>query len=48
MNEPMKRIAWGVLSTAKIGTQKVIPGMLNGKRGVIAATIAPRTRVRTA
>ena len=37
MNGHMKRIAWGVLSTAKIGTQKVIPGMLNGKRGVIAA-----------
>ena len=33
----MKRITWGVLSTAKIGTQKVIPGMLNGKRGTIAA-----------
>lgn len=33
----MKRIAWGVLSTAKIGTQKVIPAMLNGKRGTIAA-----------
>lgn len=33
----MKRIAWGVLSTAKIGTQKVIPAMLNGKRGAIAA-----------
>ena len=23
----MKKVIWGVLSTAKIGTQKVIPGM---------------------
>jgi predicted dehydrogenase len=30
-------ITWGILSTAKIGTQKVIPGMLQGQRGTIAA-----------
>jgi predicted dehydrogenase len=33
----MKRIAWGVLSTAKIGTQKVIPGMLKCARGRVVA-----------
>lgn len=33
----MKRISWGVLSTAKIGTQKVIPGMLAGSRITMAA-----------
>ena len=33
----MTQITWGILSTAKIGVQKVIPGMLQGKRGIIAA-----------
>jgi predicted dehydrogenase len=33
----MKRVRWGVLSTAKIGTQKVIPAMLRSELCVIAA-----------
>ena len=27
----MKKVVWGILSTAKIGRQRVIPGMLNSK-----------------
>ncbi len=33
----MKSISWGVLSTAKIGLEKVIPAMQQGRRGRIAA-----------
>ena len=33
----MRRVKWGVLSTAKIGTQKAIPGMQRGEMCEIAA-----------
>lgn len=33
----MKKISWGVLSTAKIGRQKVIPAMQKGKNSQVAA-----------
>jgi len=33
----MRKIRWGILSTARIGTQKVIPGMQKGKYCDIAA-----------
>jgi predicted dehydrogenase len=33
----MQKIRWGILSTAKIGTQKVIPAMQAGKYGTVAA-----------
>ena len=39
----MKKIHWGILSTAKIGIEKVIPAMQQGKHCVMAA-IASRTR----
>ncbi len=32
-----KKIRWGVISTANIGTQKVIPGMQRSKRGTVDA-----------
>lgn len=32
-----KKIRWGVISTANIGTQRVIPGMLRSKRGTVDA-----------
>ncbi|MGH6923034.1 MAG: Gfo/Idh/MocA family protein [Propylenella sp.] len=32
-----KKIRWGVISTAKIGTEKVIPGMQRSKRGSVDA-----------
>ncbi len=32
-----RKIRWGVISTAEIGTGKVIPGMQRSKRGVVAA-----------
>jgi len=41
----MRRISWGVLSTAKIGTQKVIPGIQAGSRSAVVA-IASRDIVR--
>ena len=43
------KIRWGVISTALIGTKKVIPGMQRSKRGEVAA-IASRdlTRARAA
>ena len=41
----MKTIKWGVLSTAKIATQKVIPAMQAGTRGTVAA-IASRDPAR--
>lgn len=31
------KIRWGIISTAKIGTEKVIPGMLLSKRGTVDA-----------
>lgn len=41
----MKQINWGVLSTAKIGLNKVIPALQASRRGVVAA-IASRDRAR--
>jgi len=41
----MKRVRWGILSTAKIGTQKVIPAMQNARYTDVAA-IASRDRGR--
>lgn len=38
----MKKVRWGVLSTAKIGTQKVIPGMMKSHRCELVA-IASRS-----
>lgn len=32
-----KKIRWGVLSTASIGTRKVIPGMQRSRRGIVDA-----------
>jgi predicted dehydrogenase len=40
-----RKIRWGVLSTARIGTEKVIPGIKRSKRG-IAAAIASRENAR--
>ena len=40
-----EKIRWGVISTALIGTKKVIPGMKRSKRGVVAA-IASRDLAR--
>ena len=44
-----RKIRWGVISTALIGTEKVIPGMLRSKRGTVDA-IASRdlSRARAA
>ena len=39
----MKKINWGILSTAKIGIEKVIPAMQQGKHCEMAA-IASRTQ----
>lgn len=33
----MRKINWGVLSTAKIGTEKVIPALQAGTHGTVAA-----------
>ena len=33
----MSRVAWGILSTANIGVKRVIPAILAGQRGTIAA-----------
>ena len=38
----MKKIHWGILSTAKIGIKKIIPAMQQGKHCEMAA-IASRT-----
>ena len=38
----MKKLNWGILSTAKIGIEKVIPAMQQGKLNEIVA-IASRT-----
>ncbi len=43
----MQKIRWGVLSTAKIGTEKVIPAMQRSRRGEVAA-IASRDKARAA
>ena len=39
----MKKVRWGILSTAKIGREKVIPGMQAGKLCEVAA-IASRDK----
>ena len=33
----MRKVKWGIISTAKIGTQKVIPGMLRAKHAEVVA-----------
>ena len=33
----MDKLRWGILSTARIGTEKVIPAMQQGAHGVVAA-----------
>lgn len=38
----MKKISWGVLSTAKIGVEKVIPAMQKGKYSTITAIASRR------
>jgi predicted dehydrogenase len=43
----MQKIRWGILSTANIGIKRVIPAILSGKRGCIAA-IASRDASRAA
>ena len=41
----MSKVMWGILSTANIGIKRVIPAILSGQRGVIAA-IASRDAER--
>ena len=41
----MRKVVWGILSTANIGIKRVIPAILAGQRGVIAA-IASRDAER--
>ena len=41
----MSKIRWGVLSTARIGIEKVIPGIQRSRRGRVAA-IASRNKAR--
>ena len=41
----MQKLRWGILSTAKIGTQKVIPAMQRGERTSVVA-IASRDLAR--
>jgi predicted dehydrogenase len=41
----MSKVVWGILSTANIGIKRVIPAILSGERGVIAA-IASRDAER--
>jgi hypothetical protein len=41
----MSKVIWGILSTANIGIKRVIPAILSGERGVIAA-IASRDAER--
>ena len=43
----MKKIRWGVLGTAKIGLEKVIPAIQRSQRGEVAA-IASRDKARAA
>ena len=40
----MKKVRWGVLSTAKIGLEKVIPAMQIGKYSEIAACVKIKVR----
>lgn len=40
-----RKIRWGILSTAKIGTERVIPAMQQSRNGVVSA-IASRTQER--
>jgi predicted dehydrogenase len=44
-SEHMSKVIWGILSTANIGIKRVIPAILSGQRGVIAA-IASRDAER--
>jgi len=41
----MRKVVWGILSTANIGIKRVIPAILSGERGLIAA-IASRDAER--
>jgi predicted dehydrogenase len=43
----MNKLAWGILSTANIGIKRVIPAILSGQRGTVAA-IASRDAARAA
>src|SRR5580704_8111921 len=43
----MRKIQWGILSTANIGIKRVVPAILSGERGEIAA-IASRDASRAA
>jgi predicted dehydrogenase len=43
----MSKVKWGVLSTANIGVKRVIPAIIAGRRGVVAA-IASRDAERAA
>ena len=43
----MRKIRWGILSTANIGIKRVIPAILSGERGCIAA-VASRDASRAA
>jgi predicted dehydrogenase len=43
----MSKIKWGILSTANIGVKRVIPAIIAGQRGVVAA-IASRDGARAA
>ena len=43
----MKKVTWGILSTANIGVKRVIPAIMAGERGVVAA-IASRDGERAA
>src|ERR1700726_1632873 len=43
----MSKVKWGILSTANIGVKRVIPAIIAGHRGVVAA-IASRDAERAA
>src|SRR5476649_2286665 len=43
----MSKVKWGILSTANIGVKRVIPAIIAGDRGVVAA-IASRDAARAA
>jgi predicted dehydrogenase len=43
----MSKVKWGVLSTANIGVKRIIPAIIAGRRGVVAA-IASRDLARAA
>src|ERR1700722_14171525 len=43
----MSKLAWGILSTANIGIKRVIPAIMAGQRGTVAA-IASRDAARAA